>query len=290
VTALVAGSRGHDPSTGSSLSVLVTRPAGRSDALAAGLRAAGLTVHLVPTVATEPIETARAALAAVLAGGAATGPDWLVVTSPVGAAIAVEALRLAGLAPGNGPAGRPGLRLPRLAAVGRATAAVLAAAGWAVDVVPADARGAGIAAALGVADDLRSRRVVLARADAAGSDLPDALRAAGAVVDDRATYRTIEGPPDAAASLGTALRDPGLAAIVFASGSAVRGLVRLAADEPADLARLRDVALVAIGPTTAEAIRSAGFEVAAIAARPDDDALLDAVLSIPSLAARRQPS
>src|SRR5438874_1039543 len=85
---------------------------------------------------------------------------------------------------------------------------------------------------------------LLARADAAAADLPAALRAAGALVDEVAVYHTVVGPDSSRAGVAAALADPALAGAVFASGSAVRGLVRLGG-EPA-----RRLPAVTIGPST----------------------------------------
>lgn len=251
--------------------VLLTRPSRRADALADRLRAAAIAVHVVPTVETEPIETGIATAVHILRRMGPAAIDWLVVTSPLGASIAIDALARAELRPGRGR--------PRVAAVGPATAAVLHDGGWSAAVVPPAAGGAAIAVAMAARERLAGRRILLARADAAGSDLPDALRAAGALVEDVAVYRTLEAPTASAPALRDALRDGTLGAIVAASGSAVRGLVRLAG---ADLAaRLRDLPIVSIGPTTSAAVRAVGLHVAAEAARPDDDALfqlIDALL------------
>lgn len=247
------------------MTVLLTRPSGRSDGLAARLRAAGIGVHVVPTVETEPDPAAIAVLAERLQDA-----DWLVVTSPAGAEIVAEVLLQ------RTP---PGLRL---AAVGEATAAVLEEAGHRVDLVPAGATGKALAAALASATDLTGQRLVLARADAAGSDLPNALRAAGATVEEVAIYRTVEAPVASFEPLARALADPALAGVVVASGSAVRGLVRLAGD-----ASLSSTRVVSIGPTTSDAVRAAGLQLVAEAARPDDDALFDAIESLPPFADRR---
>ena len=246
------------------MTVLLTRPSGRSDGLAVRLRAAGIGVHVVPTVETDPDPAAIAALAERLPHAA-----WLVVTSPVGARIVAEVLA-------HTPAD------PRLAAVGAATNAVLEEAGHRVDLVPADATGKALAVALAGATDLTGQRVVLARADAAGSDLPDALRDAGAIVEDVAIYRTMEGPITSREPLVRALADPVLSGIVVASGSAVRGLVRLAGSTP-----LHTTPVVSIGPTTSDAVRAAGLALVAEASRPDDDALFDAIQSLPPFADRR---
>src|SRR5207253_4534876 len=118
---------------------------------------------------------------------------------------------------------------------------------------------------------LERLRVLLARADAAAPDLPRLLRAAGAAVDTLDVYRTVEGPEASRASLDLALADPDLAAVVFASGSAVRGMRRLADHD------VRSLPAVTIGPATSEVARREGFRVAAEAEKPSVEGMVAAV-------------
>ena len=60
---------------------------------------------------------------------------------------------------------------------------------------------------------------------------------------------------------------PDVDVVVLASGSAARAFARTGSAAQ----------VVAIGPQTAAEARAAGLDVAAEAARPDDDALVDAV-------------
>jgi uroporphyrinogen-III synthase len=231
--------------------LLVTRPEGERDPLVARLRALGYRVHAAPTVATEPLAFAPPDLAAF---------DWVVVTSATG----VDALLGAAPAPpGGGPA--------RWAAVGPRTAAALAGRGLAAAAVPAEARGVSVAAAVAAVEPPRGRRVLLARADAAAPDLPAALREAGAEVEELAVYHTVTGPEASRPAVAAALADPDLAAVLFASGSAVQGLLRLAAGDP------RRLPAVTIGPATTAAALAEGFRVAAEAERPGVDGLVAAV-------------
>lgn len=248
-------------------SVLLTRPARRSDALAERLRAAGIAVHVVPTVTTEPIPAGLEAAIGILGRSGPGSMDWVVATSPIGASLVVTALAGARLSAVRGR--------PRLAAVGPATEAVLREGGWTAAAVPTQPRGVNVADAIAAAERLAGRRVLLLRADAAGADLPDALRAAGAIVEEVAVYRTVEAPGSSSAPLRAALRDPALALVVVASGSAVRGLVRLAGPELS--ARLAEIPIASIGPTTSASVRAAGLQAAAEAGRPDDDALFDLI-------------
>ena len=72
-------------------------------------------------------------------------------------------------------------------------------------------------------------------------------------------------------ALNQALADPRLRTVVFASGSAVRGLVKLAEEDP------RRLVAVTIGPATTLVAREHGFEVAAEADRPTVEGLLEVI-------------
>lgn len=220
--------------------ILVTRPGGRADPLASALVERGYRVHAVPTVGTEAVQVGAESLA---------GFDWIVVTSAAGVA-ALPSLP----------------ETSRWAAVGEATAAALEARGIHADLVPRATNGAAIAAAIPEPD---GRRVLLARADAAAEDLPRLLRERGAEVVELAVYRTVEAPAGSAAALSEALTDVDLAAIVFASGSAIRGFVGLGGT-PA-------LPVVTIGPRTTAVAHELGFAVAGEATQQTTQGLADAV-------------
>jgi uroporphyrinogen-III synthase len=229
--------------------LLSTRPEGEGDPLVGRLRALGYRVHAVPTVVTEPLPFAPPDLSA---------HDWVVVTSAAGAGALLDA-------------GVPGGAAVRWAAVGPRTAAELTARGIAVAAVPEQSRGVRVAEAIAAVEPLAGLRVLLARADAAADDLPAALRAAGAVVGELAVYHTVVGPEASRAGVETALADPALAAAVFASGSAVRGLLRLGGGAA------RRLPAITIGPATTEVARAEGLVVVAEAERPGVDGLVSAV-------------
>jgi uroporphyrinogen-III synthase len=169
--------------------------------------------------------------------------DWLVVTSPEGA-------RRVGAA-----AGTSGVRL---AAVGASTARTLAeASGRAVDVVPSTQRADALATEIRAASagDIGARALV-AQADLAAGDLGDALRAAGIAVVEVTAYATsISSGTSAAGAESVVAAD----AVLFASGSAVRGWV-------ATFGRRTPPVVVAIGPSTATVATELGLDIAGIAA------------------------
>ena len=220
--------------------VLVTRPGGASDPLVAELEARGYRVSAVPTVATRPMVVEWPDLAQF---------DWIVLTSAAG----VQSLP-------STPEG------PRWAAVGEATADALRARGVSVEFVPAEANGAALADAL---PDPRGERVLLVRASRADGDLPEILAQRGALVDQVTAYETVEGPAESAVALRRALEQEDLAAVVFASGSAVRGFATLGGST--------ELPAITIGPRTTDVARRAGFRVVAEASGPTVQQLASAV-------------
>ena len=239
--------------------ILVTRPAAQADDLAGLLRARALTPVLVPTVAIDP-STAAAELDAMLRS--LDGATWLVLTSAQGA----EALRARLTITRH--------RLParlRVAAVGPATAQALRAGGIGVDYVPDEYLTLAIADGLG---EVRGRRVVLARADAANAALPETLVGRGAIVEEVIAYRTIEGPAVSRDPLHAALHAD-LDGIAFTSSSTVRGLLRLAS--PVDRGRACAIRAFCIGPVTANTARHSGFDIAAVAVDYTTVGLADAI-------------
>lgn len=170
--------------------------------------------------------------------------------------------------------GRPADAPPAIA-VGPATTAALSAAGFAATSL--GDTGDAAAAAL-IARGVAGRRILAPRA-AGGRDAPlDALRAAGAEVDAIVAYRTAAAAAaDPAVAAGRAALAGGHAAacLVFAPSQVAALADVLAAD--GGLAVLAATRVVAIGPTTADALRARGVTVAATAASPTPAAMAAAV-------------
>ena len=252
--------------------VLVTREPGRPGALADELRARGLepvviaTIELRPAAPGGPLDAAAANLSAFA---------WVVVTSAAGAEALADAAERAG---GD-------LAATRLAAVGAATADALAARGAPASFVPSRTTGLGIGDELPIAP---GDRVLLARADAAGTDLPARLRTRGAVVDEVAAYHTVEAPESARGPLRSLFAAGGIGAIVFASGSAIRGLLALLG--PVERRAALATPACCIGPTTAAAARDAGFIRVVEAAAQASAALAETVAGVVGGGATAEPS
>lgn len=241
--------------------VVVTRPRASAAPLAAALGARGARVVLAPLIRTLPPRSWRGLDAALKNLAAFDAVAFASVTAVESVFARAKTLKIR-------------LKKPRVVgAVGRATAAALAARGWKAAVVPDDARAAGLARALKLP---RGARVLLPRAERGLEVLPERLAASGAVVARATAYRTVA---DAAGkrALKRALAS-GADAAFFASGSA--------AAEAKSLRRaFRGCAVVAIGPTTAAELTAAGLRPAAVAKSPELASQVAAV----EIALRRRP-
>lgn len=244
--------------------VLITRPAERSEGLKRKLEALGARVEARPTIALElPTDSGPARLALM---GLSTY-DWVLFTSPSGVRFfTLLAQRVLG-------------RIPRLdvavAAIGPATAQALQAVGIKPQVVARDSSGEGLAEALG-GRVKQGQRVLLARPEVAREVLPEALRSAGALVDTVAFYRNVAALD--VADIARDVRREVFDVVVFTSPSTAHRLFDGATGAGVEIGdALRRVKIVAIGEVTARALREAGITVGAVAVRPSDDGIVEAV-------------
>jgi uroporphyrinogen-III synthase/uroporphyrinogen III methyltransferase/synthase len=244
--------------------VAVTRGKQGEDALADRLRALGAEVLEFPAIAVAPPEAvAQAVVDAVLRR--LEDFEWVVFAS--GNAVEQTLARLAAV--GLGP---EALSRLRLAAVGPATAEKLSRAVRAPDVVPAEARGAALAEALG--PSVRGRRVLVPRAEEGRPELVDGLQTSGAHVVAPVVYRTVPAPPESLRPLGEALERGEVDAVAFLSPSAVKSVVAALGPRASLLGR---TVVAVIGPTTAEAAAAAGVRVDVQPEAARGEALADAI-------------
>jgi len=247
--------------------IVVTRPRAQAGALADLLEAQGAEVIAFPTIELVPPADPAALDRAV---AAAHGYDWLVFTSANGVQAFFDRFAAARL-------DVRALASVRLAAIGPETAAQLERRLLRVDVLAGDYRAEGLLEALAV-EDLRGRRVLLARAAGARVVLPEGMRARGAAVDEVVAYRAV--PPAGAdvAGLRAALAAGAIDALTFTSSSTVRNFVELlGAGETARLVRNGRPTVACIGPVTAETARELGLRVDVVPVRYTAAALADAL-------------
>lgn len=245
--------------------VVVTRERRRARDLCRRLEEAGAEAIEFPVIETRPLPP-EPVLAALRRGGW----DWIVFTSRTGVDAVADALEAAGL---DARALSGGAAPPRLAAIGPATAEALLDR-WRLraDAVPLTFLSDAIPKALG---EVRGRRILLLRARGARRILPEALSAAGAIVEEVDVYATHPVAGDSAA-LRRRVEAGEVDAVLLTSPSTVEGLVA-ALPEAVGLLRRRAL-LASIGPVTSEAIRRAGLEVGLEAQRHDAAGLVEALV------------
>jgi uroporphyrinogen III methyltransferase/synthase len=234
-------------------SVVVTRARDQASALAARLAGLGAEVVEAPVIRTEPLPSVE--LPPI------DGYDLICLTSQNVIEPFFDALRRQGT-------DARALAGARVATIGTATAAALAARGIDPDVVPERQMAEGLVAAL-AGEEVDGRRVLFARAEEGRDVVPDALRERGAAVDVVALYRTVADSP-AAPTLEAAARAD---FVTFTSSSTVRYFLEAAGD-----AFPRGARVISIGPATSATARELGLEVHVEAERHDVDGLVDALL------------
>ena len=232
--------------------MVVTRAVEQAGELAARLETLGAKVLLLPLVEFAPPEDFAPLDRAIRQ---IERFDWLVITSRnVVEFVAARARAIGVDLPARLSAANS---QPRVAAVGHATELAAREAGWRVDHVSSGRTGVDLSRELG--DKIGGCRVLLPRSDRATGDLPRALAAAGAEPVEVVAYRTIASATSDPGVLA-AIRSGQVDVVSFASPSAFRAFVeRLGEETVRNLAGKTRFA--AIGPTTAEAIREAGYAV-----------------------------
>jgi uroporphyrinogen-III synthase len=166
----------------------------------------------------------------------------------------------------------------RFACVGPATERQLRAYHLDSDLtaVQADARALG--QELIEKHDIENQKVLLVTGNLNSPELPRMLSDGGlAIVDVLKVYGTEENPVGASPEAAE-FRRRGADAIVFASPSAVESFIHQAASLRPE-AGARQPKAVAVGPTTADAVRRAGIPLAATASAPTAAAVRDAVIA-----------
>jgi uroporphyrinogen III methyltransferase/synthase len=238
--------------------VLVTRPAGQGEDLAALVRGAGGESICIPVVrldapaSWQPLDDAIAA---------ASTYDWIVFSSANGVRSFSMRLRAAGR-------DARWLATARIAAIGTATRRELAAVGLAADLTPDDFRAEGLVAAF--ADVSPGSRFLLVRADRGRDVLPRHLIDAGHHVVEVAAYaNTPLGAIDAATL--EALDAAGIDWVTVTSPSIATAAAHLFGD------RMHRWRIASISPVTTAALAPLGLRPAAEAGQATIESLVAAM-------------
>ncbi len=186
---------------------------------------------------------------------------------------AVElALALVGEAAGEGT----WPRAARLAAVGRATAAALTAAGRAPDLVPPERYDSESLTALPGLADMAGQRVLIVRGEGGRALLGEVLSERGARVEFAEVYRRVRPALDPQPLIARWPADVGL--VIATSDEVLLNLVDMLGAAGRD--RLLATPLVVISERTAQTARGLGFPRVRVAERADDTSILKALIDL----------
>ena len=154
--------------------------------LAAGLEALGATVLPVPVIELREMEDKRSLDRAI---STINEYSWIIFTSAYGVSFFMQRLKELDIA--------SSVRFPKICAIGPATAKAVQDFGFEVALMPEKFVAEGIVEALarhfGGLPLVAGHRILLPRALEAREVLPDALMAAGALVDVVPCYRNVQG-------------------------------------------------------------------------------------------------
>jgi uroporphyrinogen III methyltransferase/synthase len=242
--------------------IVITRARSQAGELSAMLHELGAEVLDVPLISLEPLED-YAALDSAVARLAEY--DWLIFTS----ANAVEYFTSRLDACDKDWRSVKG----RICAIGSATREALEAMHLRVDLVPAQAVAEGIVEAF-QSFDMKGKRVLLPRAQAAREVVPDALTRMGATVDAIDAYRN-RIPETAAARVHEIFSGPRKPDwITFTSSSTVKNLLAVAGREVLD-----GVRIASIGGVTTRTAEMHGLHVDVEAGEANMQSLVDGITS-----------
>ncbi len=246
--------------------VVVTRSRAQASDLVERLADLGAECIEVPAIRVVPPEDWGPVDAAI---GRLPQYDWVAFTSVNGVDLFLSRLLEKGLdARAFNRAG--------IAAIGPATAERLLAHGLRADLLPKTYRAESVAEAF-AAHDMKGKKVLLPRARQARPVLPAELLRMGAQVDEVPVYDTLPGTGDGNQILER-LESGDVDMVTFTSSSTATNFADLL-PKGRFAPLMKTVAAAAIGPITADTLRSLGVEPALTAAEYTIPGLVDAILS-----------
>ncbi len=227
--------------------VLITRARGQTAEFSRLLKNYGAQVIEFPTIEIVPPDSWKRVDRAI---ERLDTYHWLIFTSANGVRFFLERLKMKKkrLAESKGL---------RLCAIGPRTAQELEKAGVKVDIVPDRYYAEALVQRLGI-EELKGRRILLARAKKARDLLPRELRTLGARVDVIETYQTI-APTIRGEEIERVFQGNKIDVITFTSSSTVENFLRMYQEKAGLKSPLGEVAVAAIGPITANTLRRRGI-------------------------------
>ena len=197
--------------------------------------------------------------------------SWIIFTSAYGVSFFAQRMQELGIR-------RDSIRMPKICAVGPATAKALREYGFEATLVPEQYVAEGVVQALdkycGGLGRLAGHRILIPRALEARDILPNALAEAGARVSVVPCYQNVRAELDQVTIRQVLANAPDL--VVFTSSSTVKNLIALLGQEYGTKLLLNST-VAALGPITAKTAESYGKQAEIVPKESTIASLLDAV-------------
>ena len=250
----------------SGLRILVGRPRHQASSLSRQLQSLGADIIEIPFIEIRPPRSFGPLDSAL---GRLAKYDWLILTSVNGADAVAERIQILGIKP-------CALSALKIAAIGPATRKRIESLGLKVDVVPSRYIAESVVESL--RDQVKGKRVLLARARVARDVIPRALRKLGAKVDVVEAYETVV-PESSRKALRQIMSDPQTRPhiVTFTSSSTVRNFVTLLGQR-GHRPRMGDVRFASIGPVTSATLRELDLPVDIEASKYTIQGLIEAIV------------
>jgi uroporphyrinogen III methyltransferase / synthase len=245
--------------------VLLTRPADRTDEISTHLTNLGAHVLSLPTI--ELIDMPDYSH---IDQALQESYDWLVLTSPK--TIKVLLARLKKIHLDIRALGRF-----KIAVIGQTTGDTLRSCYLEPDLQPQEFTSKALTEAL-IEQGIKDKNILLLRAELADNDMTRDLTAAGAQVTHLAAYRTTVIETIEPVTLEHLHKSRTLDFVVFTSSSTVRGFFDLVKKYDLD-ARLKNTTMVSIGPVTTDQLAQLGHPNVLQARKQSASGLIDVILA-----------
>jgi len=227
--------------------VVITRARGQAGEFSQLLRNYGARVIEFPTIEIVPPDSWKGVDRAI---DNLETYDWLIFTSTNGVKYLFDRLRLKKRRLAE-------FKDLRFCAIGPRTAQEIEKAGVKVDIVPEQYYAEALAGRFRV-EQLKGRRILLARAKKARDLLPRELRKLGARVDVVEVYQT-KAPNISGQEIERVFQENKIDVITFTSSSTVENFLQLYEENVGLTPPLAGVAIAAIGPVTVNTLQKRGI-------------------------------
>jgi len=252
----------------SQLTILIACSAKKMIELIAGIEVMGGNAVPLPLIEPQDIEDKHLLDEALVS---LHKYDWIIFTSAYGVSFFMQRMNAMAISMDI-------QRMPKICAIGPATARAVMEAGYDVALIPEKFVAEGVVEAFGKyyggLQALAGRRVLIPRAKDARELLPEELMKAGALVDVAPCYQTIRVNPDGAILRQLKEKNPDL--IIFTSSSGIRYLIDLL-EEGEGQSMLKNSVVAVIGPITYSTAESFGKHAEIIPKESTIASLLEAI-------------